>query len=1042
MKKRILILLVFLPCVIPAVNANKLPHDSQHRSEIMKMNLNPLAFTENQGQWDDQVKFKANVEGATMWFTSEGVVYQFIKNIKSSDSIQVDPFQLPHDQLDHEPDSFEQLVLKASFVGANPNPTISGVDQMEYRCNYFIGNDPNEWHTDVPNYKAIYFEEIYSGIDLKYYGNGKQMEYDFIVSPGSDYTQIEIQYKGAKSLNVNSSGELVVETEWGSIIEKKSIVYQMDGKNRQLIEGQYNIADNNRFSFALNNYNTNLELVIDPALKYSTYLGGSGFDVAAGIAVDASGSAYITGITYSTDFPTLNPYQSSYQGNSDFFITKLSSTGNELLYSTYLGGSDGEESDDWLNSIAVDDFGCVYVIGSTYSTDFPTFNPYQSSNHGENDAFITKLSSTGNNLIYSTYMGGSAIEYGIGMAVDALGCAYISGYTASTDFPTFNPYQSNNQGVTDVFIAKLSATGSNLVYSTYLGGSDDDYGSDISVDVSGCAYVYGYTESANFPTANPCQSSYQGNWDNFVTKLSATGSNLVYSTYLGGSDGDYGSAIAVDALECAYLTGYTASTDFPIVNPFQSSLKGGLDAFVTKISNIGNSLIYSTYLGGSNNAELGYDIAVNASGCAYITGYTSSTDFPILNPYQNSHQGGWRDVFVTKFSNTGENLVYSTYLGGSEDDLGTAISIDASELAYVTSWTSSIDFPIVNPYQGNLNGGRDIVISKFCEDGDNDGYCNDSDNCPGVFNPNQEDFDSDGIGDVCDDCTDTDGDHYGNPGFSYNTCPDDNCPFIDNHTQDDSDNDNVGDACDDCPGYDDNVDYDGDLHPDGCDNCVFNYNPDQEDSNGDDIGDSCTYTDNTPAGDNIILPLGPSTIFFDNVTVEGETEMTLTTDGPIPPSSYTVVPLYPQIFYNITTTADYSGDIEICINYDDFSIPEEKELGLQLMHFVDPDWVDITSSLDTDANIICGITSSLSPFALMFSVDCGDASTDGSVNISDAVFIINYAFSGGPAPSSLEAADVNCDTNVNVSDAVYIINYAFSGGFAPCDTDGDEIPDC
>jgi len=522
MKKGMAFLTValILLCAAKVLTADDYSFNPQQQLVMENISLNPLAFTENQGQWDEQVKFKANAGGATMWFTSEGVVYQFIKQIKSPDLPQDELFQLPYEQFEQEPDSIEQLVVKTSFIGANLNPAISGEDLMEYKCNYFIGNDHNEWHTDVTNYQAVYFKEIYSGIDLKYYGNGKQMEYDFIVSPGSNYSQIQIQYEGVKSLSVNSSSELVVETEWGNVIEKKPIIYQMDGNDRLMIEGEYNITDINKFSFILDdNYNPNLELVIDPVLEYSTYLGGDDHDSGSDIVVDASGVAYITGGTFSTDFPTLNPYQGTFQGSHDAFVTKLSSSGNSLVYSTYLGGGGSDNGYD----IAVDASGMAYITGYTESTDFPTLNPYQVTNQGGRDAFVTKLNSSGNSLVYSTYIGGSGVESGFGIAVDASGMAYITGYTSSTDFPTLNPYQGTYQGFSDAFVTKLSSSGNSLVYSTYLGGSvHSENGRGIAVDASGMAYITGFTESTDFPTLNPYQGTYQGGGaDAFVTKLSS-----------------------------------------------------------------------------------------------------------------------------------------------------------------------------------------------------------------------------------------------------------------------------------------------------------------------------------------------------------------------------------------------------------------------------------------------------------------------------------------------------------------------------------------
>ncbi len=692
-----LTLLVMLVCAIPCM-AGQI-----QRPVVQQMDLIPLAFTENHGQWDDRVQFKANAGGATMWFTTDGIYYQFTRRI----SVAPDDPRGRQTSPSAPSDSIEQLVIKASFIGANPNPEIVGNDVMEYKCNYFIGNDPDEWHTDVPNYKAIVFNDVYAGIDLKYYGNGKQMEYDFIVSPGADPNQIMVQYDGAKSISVNDNGELVVETEWGNVTELRPLIYQFDANGCMPIQGQYVLFTDNTFGFDLGDrYDPTLALVIDPVLSYSTYLGGNGNDEGWGIAVDGSGSAYVTGLTYSTDFPTVDPYQTD-EGSWDVYITKLSSSGNSVAYSTYLGGGGVDKG----YGIVVDASGAVYVTGETSSTDFPTANPYQ-TDMGENyqDVFVTKLSSSGNSLVYSTYLGGDGEEKGYAIAADSSGAVYVTGWTGSSDFPTLNPYQTYD-GNDDVFITKLSSSGNSLVYSTYLGGSsiyEVAYG--IAVDGSGAAYVAGYTQSTDFPTLNAYQGTYQGGYlDVFVTKLSSSGSSLVYSTYLGGSDNDYGYDLAVDGSGAVYVTGSTVSDDFPTLNPYQT-YQGG-DAFVTKLTSSGSSLVYSTYLGGGYWDE-GWGIAVDGSGAAYVTGYTGSTDFPILNPYQGTFQGGEYDAFVTRLSSSGNSLDYSTYLGGSGKDQAHGIALDGSGGVYIVGMTESSNFPTLDQYQID-QGYQDAFVTKI-----------------------------------------------------------------------------------------------------------------------------------------------------------------------------------------------------------------------------------------------------------------------------------------------------------------------------------------
>ena len=382
-------------------------------------------------------------------------------------------------------------------------------------------------------------------------------------------------------------------------------------------------------------------------------------------------------------------------------------------YSTYLGGSDG----DIGQSITVDSSGNVYITGLTQSSDFPTQKPYQDSKAGGDwDAFVTKLNSSGSTLTYSTYLGGSSLDEGLGIAVDSFGNAYVAGRTNSSDFPTQNPFQSSYGGGNyDCFVTKLNSSGNALTYSTYIGGSNEDDSRGVAVDSEGNAYIAGMTESAYFPIQNPLQSSYGGGQcDAFVTKLNDSGNALTYSTYLGGNGVDYCEGIVVDSFGNVYVTGRTYSSNFPTQNSYDDSLGGGSDAFVTKLNSLGNELVYSTYIGGSDSADHGFGIAVDGSGNAYLTGKTNSSDFPTQNPFQDSHGGGNEDAFVTKLNSLGNALVYSTYIGGSGYDYGEGIAVDNSGNAYVTGNTGSSDFPTQNPFQSNYGGGQwDAFVIKL-----------------------------------------------------------------------------------------------------------------------------------------------------------------------------------------------------------------------------------------------------------------------------------------------------------------------------------------
>ena len=649
-----------------------------------------LHFVANHGQFPEEVIYYAKSEGATVYCTEQGLTFGFSEG---------------------------SISLKFSGEGETSTrvkPEAQG--ELKGKVNYFIGNDPALWQTDIPTFKEVVYREVYPGIDLVYSGDQRRLKYTFYLQPHSDSNQIQMIYDGIEGVWIDdATGELVIQTEWGEMRDAAPVAYQEIEGVRQAVDISFRLIGEKRVGFALGDYDPNFMLTLDPG--YSTYLGGSGDDFGHDIAVDSSGNAYVTGQASSSDFPTENPFQGS--GGFDAFVTKLSSSGSTLIYSTYLGGSDTDEG----RGIAVDSSGNAYVTGYTRSSDFPTQNPYDSGLSGSDDVFVTKLSSSGDTLIYSTYLGGSDYQIGTskdfsgGIAVDSSGNAYVTGWTKSFTFPTENPFQdSYGGGECDAFVTKFSNSGNTLIYSTYLGGSGDDFGHDIAVDNSGNAYVTGQTSSSDFPTENPFQGSGNGRYDVFVTKLSNSGNMLIYSTYLGGGGDDYGNGIDVDSSGNAYITGQTTSSTFPTQNPYQGSNAGSFDAFVTKLSSDGNTLIYSTYLGGSKN-DSGYDIAVDSWGSAYVTGGTTSSTFPIENPFQGSHGGGDWDAFVTKLSGDGNTLIYSTYLGGWGDDSGNGIDVDSSENTYVVGYTRSSNFPTRNPYQESNAGYFDVFVTSFLSNG-------------------------------------------------------------------------------------------------------------------------------------------------------------------------------------------------------------------------------------------------------------------------------------------------------------------------------------
>jgi hypothetical protein len=595
------------------------------------------------------------------------------------------------------------------LAGAD-RPTPVGELPLEARTNYFVGDDPGSWRTDVPNFARVRYPEVYPGVDLVYYANRGRLEYDFVVAPGADPNAVGMRFEGADSVVVDERGELEVRVGDVTLRQHAPALYQEAAGGRRRVSGRYVVRGEGEVGFAAAGYDASAPLVIDPVLVYSTYLGGGGSDSCYGIAVDGSGSAYLTGSTQSTDFPTENPYQTDRPG-FDAFVAKLSPAGDALEYSTYLGGNDL----DVARTIAVDATGYAYVAGETYSTDFPTLHAYQTDRPGA-DAFVTKIGPAGDALEYSTYLGGSSVEFALDIAVDASSAFYVTGVTGSTDFPTKNPYQTDQPG-SDAFVTKLGGfsrvTGNmTLAFSTYLGGNDYDRAGGVAVDGSGSAYLTGETLSTNFPTEDPYQTN-QPEFDAFVTKLSPAGNALVYSTYLGGGASDGAEAIAVDAAGHAYVVGDTLSTDFPTLHEYQTD-QSGPDVFVTKLSPAGDALEYSTYLGG-DSSESADDIAVDASGRFHVMGYTRSTDFPTKNAYQTDQPG--TDVFVAKLlairGLPGTMvLAYSTYLGGADSDFGTGIAVDGSGSAYVIGHTESANFPTEDPYQTD-RPDRDVFVTKL-----------------------------------------------------------------------------------------------------------------------------------------------------------------------------------------------------------------------------------------------------------------------------------------------------------------------------------------
>lgn len=708
----------------------------------------PLSFEANQGQTDGRVRYLARGEGYSLFLTSTEAVLALRRPPldrnepgrkaavrKAQRRAGTAGRRSPAATLQSAP-----TVVRMQLVEANPRPKVAGAKRLPGQVNYLLGRDPRKWHTRVPSYREVRYEGVYPGIDLVYYGNQRQLEYDFVVAPRADPRRIRLAFAGAKQVEVAPNGDLVLHTPAGAIRQQKPLLYQEIGGVRREVAGRYTLLPMSepqamgnvpspegrcQVGFQVAHYDATQPLVIDPVLSYATFLGGGTFDEARGIAVDRAGNTYVAGVTNSANFPTTpGAFDTSINSFEDVFVTKLNAAGSALLYSTYLGG----DGFDRGAAIAVDTTGNAYVTGDTGSTDFPTtVGAFDRSHNGGEDAFATKLNAAGSALAYSTYLGGSNFDEGKGIAVDPNGNAYVTGLVSSTDFPTTpGAFATSHQGgFSDAFVTKVNAAGSALAYSTYLGGTDTstntftEGGLGIAVSESGQAYVTGFTESANFPTTEDAfDTSLDGfGPDAFVTKVNTAGSALVYSTYLGGTFTEQGYGVAVDAAGSAYVAGLTTSSNFPTTpDAFDTDHNGelaGEDAFVTKLDVTGSTLAYSTYLGGSGN-ERAFGIAVQGVGSAYVTGFTESRDFPIRNAFDSSFNGGFNDAFVTQLTATGSALVFSTYLGGEAEELSLGIAVDAAGSAYVTGGTGSSDFPSTpGAFDSSFNGESDVFVVKF-----------------------------------------------------------------------------------------------------------------------------------------------------------------------------------------------------------------------------------------------------------------------------------------------------------------------------------------
>ncbi|HKE55349.1 MAG TPA: SBBP repeat-containing protein, partial [Pyrinomonadaceae bacterium] len=896
----------------------------------------PLSFEENHGQTDPQVKFLSRGHGYGLYLTSTGAMFSLTTPRNDHASFS---------EAESMKSAGEQAGLAMVLKGANSSAQIKGTDQLPGKVNYLLGNVAEKWQTDLPTFSKVSYEEIYPGIDLVYYGNQQQLEYDFVVGPHRNPKNIRVAFDNAARVRLNSHGDLTIKSDGTEVTLLKPRAYQKVRGKQRTIPSRYVVRAGNEVAFSVGRYNRSLPLVIDPVLVYSSYLGGSGSETGNAVAVDSTGSAYIVGQTNSPQFPVGSPLQPTLGGLTDVFITKLNPAGTAVVYSTFLGGSGSENG----FGVALSTSGDLFVTGQTSSVNFPLVSPLHATFGGSADAFVAKLNNSGSALIYSTYLGGNSAEAANAIAVDSAGNAYVAGQTISLNFPTTNPIQaarsgsalfkttngaanwdpsdagfsgavitsmafdsfnsstiyatadtgffrSTNGGASWIPLSTLPSTVNKLVadpvnmsilyaatnvgmfksvdggehfsainngfvpsiarvvaidpvdpfilyaasfgnsyFKTVDGGANwtsfffnGSNATSIVVDPNNHTTVYAGTSSGVFKstnsgstwsaanngfgfspgiaalafdktnnilyaasnagvfkstngasswtpisssvsfgsastiavdpsnpltlyvasqlgpyktvdggiTWNPISNGYPNTVINslildpanpstlfigtslppdvFVTKLNATGSAQLFSTYLGGPGNDLANAIAIDTNSNVYLTGWTSSDNFPTANALQPVKGPSFDAYVAKLNNTGSALVYSTFLGG-DSLDLGFGIAVDAAGNAFVAGSTSSSNFPTANAFQATLASQFLDDgFVAKLNPAGSALVYSTYLGGSSLDQCLALALDSNGNAYVTGLTASFDFPLAS---GTPGGSIDAFVSKIAPTG-------------------------------------------------------------------------------------------------------------------------------------------------------------------------------------------------------------------------------------------------------------------------------------------------------------------------------------
>ena len=669
-----------------------------------------FVFEPNRGQTDEEVRFIGRGRDYTVFLTATEAVFALRSRT---------------------PDGRHDVAaVRMRLLDANASPDVTGSDELPGKVNYVPGTGADIRLNGIPTYAMVRYSAVYPGVDLVYHDTAGKLEYDFVVHPEGDPNVISLGFEGASSMEIDDTGALTLRTAVGEMRQVLPAIYQERDGARDRVEGHWVRIGPQTFGVRVAEYDRTRALIIDPLIAYSSYLGGSSDDWGMDITVDAAGYIYVAGGTTSTNFPGASPRTST---STAAFVTKLTASG-QLVYSTYLLDTDGRGA----TGIAVDAVGNAYVTGGTSNWRATA----------SNDVFVAKLDAFGRVARPGGYFitfGSNVVDYGNRIAVDGAGNAYVAGVTNGSGFPTTTgAFRRTWTGGADGFLSKVNSAGTAFVYSTLLGGRDDDSPNDIAIDINGNAYVAGSTESSDFPvtgagyqrTHRACYNADYCAKTGFVTKVNPSGTALAYSTYLGGSGIDQEAVvegIAVDTAGNAHVTGSTTAGNFPTTAGVIQPRSGEplcyytlcTDAFVTKLNASGSALVYSTYLYG-NAQDDATGIAVDSAGNAYVTGSTVSDYFPIVNAFQPK-SNSFRDAFVVKLNSTATRLLYSSYLGGrsatsdSGPSIASAIAVDALGKVYVTGGTGATDFPITagaaQPHAGacfdTIYGCSDAFVTKI-----------------------------------------------------------------------------------------------------------------------------------------------------------------------------------------------------------------------------------------------------------------------------------------------------------------------------------------